>query len=244
MTQEDKLKEAKRLYQTANADQKYVLESLFHELKESEDERVRKFLIGYFDKLIDENSEWGLIKETREKIITWLEKQGEHAKFRDSIQVGDKVTRNQDGVIVNLSQLKRVAKPVEPQQDMLPQEKYAKAVDECIYGEKSEWSEEDEQYLLVCKNALAKYQVSDKWDATIISRWLENRLKSLRPQFSSYHEGFKNGFEKAKQMHYDYWKPSDAQMESITCAVRKMKESACYDSELVSLLNDLKKLKE
>lgn len=40
------------------------------------------------------------------------------------------------------------------------------------------------------------------------------------------------------------WKPSDAQMDSIACAVRKMKESACYDSELVSLHQDLKKLKE
>lgn len=54
-----------------------VAEKYFPELKESEDERVRTFLIGYFDKLIDENSEWGLTKETREKIITWLEKQGE-----------------------------------------------------------------------------------------------------------------------------------------------------------------------
>lgn len=40
------------------------------------------------------------------------------------------------------------------------------------------------------------------------------------------------------------WQPSDAQMASITWAVRKMKESACYASELVSLLNDLKKLKK
>lgn len=39
-----------------------------------------------------------------------LEKQCEHAKFCDSIQVGDKVTRNQDGMLVNLSQLERVAK--------------------------------------------------------------------------------------------------------------------------------------
>ena len=39
------------------------------------------------------------------------------------------------------------------------------------------------------------------------------------------------------------WKPSDTQIASITCAVRKMKESACYDSELVHLLQDLKKLK-
>lgn len=47
------------------------------------------------------------------KALAWLERQGEHAKFRDSIQVGDIVTRNQDGVLVNLSQLKRVAKPAD-----------------------------------------------------------------------------------------------------------------------------------
>ena len=44
----------------------------------------------------------------------------------------------------------------------------------------STWSEEDEQYLLVCKNALAKYQTTDKWDACIISHWLENKRKSLK----------------------------------------------------------------
>ena len=50
------------------------------------------------------------------------------------------------------------------------------------YAEKSVWSEEDEQYLLVCKNALRKYQVTDKWDSDIISQWLDNKLKPLRPQ--------------------------------------------------------------
>lgn len=43
--------------------------------------------------------------------------------------------------------------------------------------EESKWTEEDEQYLLVCKNALHKYQWSDKWDADIISKWLEDKLK-------------------------------------------------------------------
>jgi hypothetical protein len=43
--------------------------------------------------------------------------------------------------------------------------------------QKSKGTEEDEQYLLVCKNALRKYQVSDKWDADIISKWLENKLE-------------------------------------------------------------------
>ena len=36
MAYKEKLEEAKRLYQTANQDQRYVLESLFPELKESE----------------------------------------------------------------------------------------------------------------------------------------------------------------------------------------------------------------
>jgi len=37
MTRDEKLAEAKRLYVTANADQRYVLESLFPELAESVD---------------------------------------------------------------------------------------------------------------------------------------------------------------------------------------------------------------
>lgn len=51
-------------------------------------------------------------------------------------------------------------KPVEPQQDMLSQEQYAKAVDECVYGEqKTDWSEEDENeynHILKILNIVAK----------------------------------------------------------------------------------------
>ena len=42
--------------------------------------------------------------------------------------------------------------------------------------QKSKW-DDDEQYLLVCKNALRKYQMSDKWDADIIIKWLDDKLK-------------------------------------------------------------------
>ena len=51
------------------------IKGIFPEIDKEEDERVRNFLIGYFDKLVDENSEWGLTKETRSRIITWLKKQ-------------------------------------------------------------------------------------------------------------------------------------------------------------------------
>ena len=70
MSQEDKLKEAKRLYETANSDQRYVLESLFPELKESEDERTRKEIIRFIQMEVED-------KTVGNKWLAWLEKQGE-----------------------------------------------------------------------------------------------------------------------------------------------------------------------
>lgn len=90
-----------------------ALEILVPELKESEDEKIRKELIRFFSDKDEEDYE-GL--HPRAQIVAWLEKQCALANFYDSIQVGDKVTRNQDGVLVNLSQLKRVAKPSEQKQ--------------------------------------------------------------------------------------------------------------------------------
>lgn len=83
---------------------------------------------------------------------------------------------------------------------------------------RQEWSEEDETVLNNLIYALANDRIGNNRDEYV--DW----LKSLKARYT--------------------WKPSDEQMASITCAVRKMKESACYDSELVSLFNDLKKLRD
>lgn len=82
------------------------------------------------------------------------------------------------------------------------------------------WSEEDDAYTLFAISAVEDYYDGKNPLQKVLVDW----LKSLKQRKT--------------------WKPSDMQMASITCAVRKMKESACYDSELVSLLNDLKKLRE
>jgi len=79
------------------------IESLFPELKESKDEKIRKELLAVINDLV-------LPDDQQSRFINWIEKQGEHANFRNKIQIGDKVTRNEAGVLVNLSQLKRVAK--------------------------------------------------------------------------------------------------------------------------------------
>jgi len=79
MNNEEKLKEAKRLYKTATPDQKYVLESLFPELKESEDEKIRKTLIEYFNAYPKDY--FGGLK--KRYIVAWLEKQGTSYTKRD-----------------------------------------------------------------------------------------------------------------------------------------------------------------
>ena len=88
MTQEEKLKEAKRLYQTANADQKYVLESLFPELVESEDERIRRGVIEYLQCCVDDMAksdcpfDFKTEIEKLSKYIDWLEKQSDTIKIK------------------------------------------------------------------------------------------------------------------------------------------------------------------
>ena len=112
MDYKEKLKEA---LNSDNTDYEVVrwIEQNFPELKESEDERIRKGIIRCVKGNMPDN-------DFRKKYLAWLEKQGEHKKFRDSIQVGDKVTRNEDGVLVNLSQLSRVAKKEEKQGEQKP----------------------------------------------------------------------------------------------------------------------------
>jgi len=70
-----KIEEARRLYKTANSDQKYVLESLFPQLSESEDDRIRKALIDFFGKGSENGEQTNGIYD--KDILAWLEKQGE-----------------------------------------------------------------------------------------------------------------------------------------------------------------------
>lgn len=283
----------------------------------SEDDRIRKEIIEHIK---DQQSSFISAPDCRDKYeeeennkynswIAWLKKQGEHANFLSKIQVGDKVTRNEDGVLVNLSQLDRVAqkrgeqdkftkeelecikdyrgiaikrlKELEKKGEQKPCmiqwkgnnlkevidfagksknfEKWFKSFEEyekyvvdhngifkifntdgshyeipvgawivktpdgynvaskAIFKQKSAWSEDDEQYLLVCKNALAKYQTTDKWDACIISHWLENKLKSPKTT----------------------WKPSKEQI----MALRWVLNHIPYDShkeEISGLLDQIK----
>jgi hypothetical protein len=156
---------------------KEELANLIPELKESEDEGIRKALVELVHDTTGD-SLWVDYNVHKEDALAWLEKQGEHAKFRDSIQVCDKVTRNEDGVLVNLSQLDRVAKKQDEKKLYVndnAKEMFIKALERveeqnnkgykltdcdknswwedfktytsCIIEQKPSWSEEDTEHL-------------------------------------------------------------------------------------------------
>lgn len=83
------------------------------QLAESQDEKIRKELLVFCRTLATGRTSVLANNIDFNKWISWLERQGEHANFRYKIQVGDKVTRNEAGVLVNLSQLERAAKSKE-----------------------------------------------------------------------------------------------------------------------------------
>ena len=92
------------------------------QVKESQisqdDERIRK-AIGYAIGQSTHSDGTLINGVSSEEALAWLEKIGEHLKFCKTIQTGDRVTRNEGGVLVNMSQLDRIAKPRKMQSDLL-----------------------------------------------------------------------------------------------------------------------------
>lgn len=88
MNYEEKLKEAKKLYESANDDQKYILESLFPELKESENELewltqfIQEEVYSLSMDIRDDEDRIKLKKLQRS--LEWLKKQGENNKWKPS----------------------------------------------------------------------------------------------------------------------------------------------------------------
>lgn len=110
MGNKEKLEKAKELYPTANADQRYVLECLFPELAESEDERIRKEMLNVF-KQLDEGTTICGRNYDYAKWIAWLEKQGEK---------------------------KPIIKMKSPEESLgISSKEYNEIVNDCLYGKSS-----------------------------------------------------------------------------------------------------------
>ena len=223
---------------------------IFPELAESADARIKDWLIRYLENRVLNT---GIMqeKENCEKAIAWLKKQGEQKPVdwlaelelilnnASSAQLHDIKERyfrdepvewSEDGeqksVINDLENADRefnniLKYKVSFETLKMLLETWWKNTRTIIKEQKPEWSEEDENLLGFTLSNLAELKDRYGEEYGKVGKCMD-WLKSLRPQ---------------KQ-----WKPSEEQMGAIEGAVRRMKESPCYNSALVSLYKDLKEL--
>ena len=219
------------------------IQHIFPELKESEDEKwIPKEIIKYLKEKGDFRSCW----------IAWLEKQGVHAKFINGIQVGDKVTRSEYGVLVNLSKLNRVANK-QGEQKLLyvndnAKEMFIKALErveeqnkkgyKLTDCDKNSWWEDFKAYTsCIIEQKPAAWSKED-----------ENIIVKIKTKIAQC-----NGFNKKNREEVfslidslrpqSTWKPSDEQMNTLEYYMHTL---ICNEHKevLFGLYADLKKLRE
>ena len=176
--------------------------------------------------------------------LTWLENQVEHKKFRDSIQVGDEVTRNRDGVIVNLSQLKRVAKKSEQK---LPIEKLPEEMK--TIGESLGFTtqEECDEYNQMVSNLIMsddnKSEQKPAWSNK--EKLMLNDIIEATERSNIFMEDYQReliDWLKSLKERY-FWKPKTWEIQILESVIEKGENPKIYSATLHSILEQLKKLK-
>ena len=187
----------------------------FPELKESEDERIRKVLIQHIKDKVSVISGW-----RKEELIAWLEKQKEQKPVNTIVEdLPNGEDYGIDSLWHAIQILERTLGEVEGYQsdDGILEHKCAIEAVKRLYKQKPAWSEEDER---MCKNLLFLMEQENS-----ISSWegCYDWLKSLKERYT--------------------WKPSDEQMKQLGWVAVQNKDNM-IGKELMSLYQDLKKLKE
>lgn len=226
MTQEDKaeayskaVEKAKQEYSiTTSEDRKQWLEELFPELRESEDERIRKEILNYIDKATG-CKRW----------VAWLEKQGEQKSFdyenanipqKDSTW-GEEDKHWRQKVIDFMNHPDLIKATPTLAKDTINCLKSLK--DRVQPQSKQEWSEEDESNFqgIIDELKVNKHHAPD-CDLPTYDRFL-SWFKSLKERY--------------------VWKPSEEQMNALDSTLQYSQVSHNSFEHLNSLYNELKKLK-
>lgn len=217
MDYKEKLRLAKEALESGSYD-KETIEYIFPELKESEDERIRKELIKEINGLWENDSAtWPSSLEKKNKYIAWLERQAQKpAAWSEEDE------RYMNTTIAYLKDATEFKKNAENCIDWLKSLK-----DRTLPQPKQEWSKEDEEHIdsllkrldALCRNKFerTRFAISEDRD------WLE----SLRPQ--------------------NKWKPSDEHIHWLKWVINRMLDTEkANEAEAVleELLEQLKKLRE
>lgn len=256
MTRENQIKKAAEIIAYGCSDElKAALIQDFPELNESEDERIRKFLI----KLVNDGSTRFPDGLTRNGVLAYLEKQKEQKPFNVCEQCPyykDCPDYNEKRQEWNEDDIKKIRS-----------EEYTKGFNDCLLGKQKGWNEEDEKMLSKIIKHFDWYD-SDRFNAEDCKE-AQDFLKSLRSQakkeWDTHDKAIVNcivccldgqfvpeavrkqaleWFNKHRRdfLNSPSWKPSEEQMEALAYAIN------CYESDwgenkvLRSVINNLKKL--
>lgn len=218
MEREEAINLIKQVLPCLNIDEKIRegFETLIPELKENEDEKIRKNLI---ELLLDTPAQ-DIISHNLElsKVLAYLEKQKEQKPI---FKKGDKVIWDDEEFnILDVNETEynvggyRV--PFSRQNELHP-----------IWQKPAEWGEEDTEMYINVASSLRGYAcgLENEEHKKHIKKeidWFENRFKSLRPS----------------------WKPSEEQMNALSGAIKCELSAGLHTRAgiLQSLLDDLEKL--
>jgi len=191
MKKEEAIRDIKRFMRILPNDMQEAIMVLVPELTDSEDERIRKHIVKFID---EQYPTHGSLKEEKDKMLAYLEKQKEQKPAEWSEDIIQKAVKE-----VGLTQY---------QIDWFKTN---------VFQPKREWSEEDEAAwgdLMWCieqarKSAKDENDMGNIWFA---ENWVKNRLESLRPQGSK--DSLQPHWKPSEEMKQNYIR-KDALLEII-----------------------------
>ena len=207
MNYEEKYKEALEKLRAFHRDYKNIshlvdvkeeLEFIFPELKESEDERIRKALIEVLHRLSDSTFEYGAeggyVGATKEKMLAWLEKQAEQ-----------KVSCNEEDE-ENFGKLHRLIVICQGKKKFIPSDEYdkldnwLKSLKERVQPQSmQEWDEEDEKMLDNCIGLIQEIDSTQEEQ-----NWLNSLKDRVQPQPKQ--EWSEKDNERIERIYHFIWK--------------------------------------
>lgn len=214
-------------YYCDDREQLRKIESIFPELKESEDERIRKELCEIVNDWCNERHSFIIDKEYAQKILTWLEKQGEKeyalksSKDVDVHKFVQYIERQAKAYELNLPNrsydIYGFAKDILSWLEKESSQNLANSAKTCKVEQNPAWSEADENRLKVVISFVNSNPAEDPfYDKGCLKDW----LKSLKDRYT--------------------WKPSDEQIGALDDVISSRDVKYNILSEL---WKELKKLK-
>ena len=224
---------AKGLHDAGNALTKKQMEIVFPELAESEDERIRKWLVDYFTRIGEKN--WIHREFTCKQIVAYLEKQKEQKpaewilpeEFEEAVY---KVA-NFISPFDSQEELRKVSHRFAEQLLSLAKKELDKP---------AEWSEEDELMIKCCLRAIEHYKYTGKPNVFRPSQFDIDGYLTSPEKVQTWLESLRN-----RPKPSDTWKPSDEQMKALLGAEGISRASGYPDNAkvLASLYEELKRLR-